>query len=64
MKKTLGRVVSAAALAAAGALVAQAASAEDGTIKIGYALSLSGINAQGAGTTTSSPGFKVASSAL
>ncbi len=51
---------SVAALVAAGALAAGSASAADApkSIRIGYALSLSGVNAQGAGTTTL-PGYQL-----
>jgi len=58
MNRKLGRFVSVAALVAAGVLAAGSASADDGKIRIGYALSLSGINAQGAATTTL-PGYQL-----
>ena len=58
MNRKSGRMVSLVALVAAGGLAAGAASADDAKIRIGYALSLSGINAQGAGTTTL-PGYQL-----
>ena len=58
MHTQLRRVVSAAAVAALGTFVAWPAGAADApkTIRIGYAVSLSGVNAQGAATTTL-PGY-------
>lgn len=60
MNRKWGYLTSLAALAAAGVLAASSASAADApkTIRIGYALSLSGINAQGAATTTL-PGYQL-----
>jgi branched-chain amino acid transport system substrate-binding protein len=57
MNMKFARVASVAALVAAGALTAGTAFAAD-TIRIGYALSLSGINSQGAGVTTL-PGYQL-----
>ncbi len=58
MSKRWGYLVSAAAILAAGALAAAAARADDApkSIRIGYAVSLSGVNAQGAAITTL-PGY-------
>jgi branched-chain amino acid transport system substrate-binding protein len=58
MPTQLRRTVSAAALAAFGTLAAWSANAADApkSIRIGYAISLSGVNAQGAATTTL-PGY-------
>jgi branched-chain amino acid transport system substrate-binding protein len=58
MHRQLGRIVSAAAFAAFASLAAWPAAAADPpkSIRIGYALSLSGVNAQGAATTTL-PGY-------
>ncbi len=58
MHKQLRRTVSAAAIAALGTFVAWPAGAADAPkrIRIGYAISLSGVNAQGAATTTL-PGY-------
>jgi branched-chain amino acid transport system substrate-binding protein len=60
MHKKLRRTVSAAALAAFGTMAAWSAGAADApkSIKIGYAISLSGVNAQGAATTTL-PGYQL-----
>jgi branched-chain amino acid transport system substrate-binding protein len=60
MHKKLRRTVSAAALAALGTMAAWSAGAADApkSIKIGYAISLSGVNAQGAATTTL-PGYQL-----
>jgi len=60
MSSLLGRTVSAAALAAFGTFAAWSAVAADApkSIRIGYAISLSGVNAQGAATTTL-PGYEL-----
>ena len=54
MNRKLRRTVSAAALAAAATMTASSVQAADApaSIRIGYAISLSGVNAQGAATTT------------
>ena len=58
MHRQLGRIASAAALAALTSLAVWSAAAADApkSIRIGYAVSLSGVNAQGAATTTL-PGY-------
>jgi branched-chain amino acid transport system substrate-binding protein len=60
MHTQLRRTISAAALAAFGTLVALPANAADApkSIRIGYAISLSGVNAQGAAVTTL-PGYEL-----
>jgi branched-chain amino acid transport system substrate-binding protein len=58
MHTQLRRITSTAAIVALGAMLAWSASAADApkSIRIGYAISLSGVNAQGAATTTL-PGY-------
>jgi branched-chain amino acid transport system substrate-binding protein len=58
MHTQLRRITSTAGIAAVGAMLAWSASAADApkSIRIGYAISLSGVNAQGAATTTL-PGY-------